>query len=98
MYSLIVTSKHVAVDSKLGIKYYRKCDLLYRWCTVVNTFMFYKAFDTIVINICRISLCTSQFIGRKLPKLLFFLHCLSWLVQLSTYHSCNKNILLLHFF
>ncbi|XP_034190910.2 uncharacterized protein LOC117609116 isoform X1 [Osmia lignaria lignaria] len=50
-----------------------------KWCTVVSTFVFYKAFDTIVISICRILLCTSHFIGKKLPKLFFFLHCLSWI-------------------
>lgn len=50
-----------------------------KWCTVVSTFLFYKAFDTIAINVCRILLCTSHFTGRKLPKLFFYLHCLSWI-------------------
>ncbi|XP_017880153.1 uncharacterized protein LOC108624998 [Ceratina calcarata] len=49
-----------------------------KWCTVVSTFLFYKAIDTILINICRILLCVSHFIGRKLPKLFFLLHCFSW--------------------
>lgn len=50
-----------------------------KWCTVVSTFLFSKAIDTIIINICRILLCVSHFIGRKLPKLFFCLHCLSWI-------------------
>ncbi|XP_076163625.1 uncharacterized protein LOC143144759 [Ptiloglossa arizonensis] len=49
-----------------------------KWCTVVSTFLFYKAIDTIVVNVCRILLCVSHFSGRKLPKLFFFVHCLSW--------------------
>ncbi|KAF3430420.1 hypothetical protein E2986_10742 [Frieseomelitta varia] len=49
-----------------------------KWCTVVSTFLFYKAIDTIIINICRILLCASHNAGRKLSKLFFYLHCLSW--------------------
>ncbi|XP_078050519.1 uncharacterized protein LOC144477010 [Augochlora pura] len=49
-----------------------------KWCTIVSTFLFYKAVDSIVINMCRILLCLSQPGGKKLPKLFFFLHCLSW--------------------
>ncbi|CAD1472825.1 unnamed protein product [Heterotrigona itama] len=51
-----------------------------KWCTVVSTFLFYKAIDTIIINICRILLCGSHNAGRKLSKLFFYFHCLSWLV------------------
>ncbi|KZC12265.1 PREDICTED: uncharacterized protein LOC107190398 [Dufourea novaeangliae] len=50
-----------------------------KWCTIVSTFLFYKAIDTIVINLCRISLCIPHFGRRKLPKLLFCIHCLSWI-------------------
>ncbi|XP_053970752.1 uncharacterized protein LOC128889034 [Hylaeus anthracinus] len=50
-----------------------------KWCTVVSTFLFYKAIDTIVINICRILLCVFHFRGRKLAKLFFFVHCLGWI-------------------
>ncbi|CAK9797293.1 hypothetical protein ANTPLA_LOCUS1163 [Anthophora plagiata] len=50
-----------------------------KWCTVVSTFLFYKAIDTILVNICRILLCVSHFTGRKLPKLIFCLHCVSWI-------------------
>lgn len=53
---------------------------LFRWCTVVSTFLFYKAVDTIIINICRILLCIFHFTGRKLSKLFFCFHCLNWLV------------------
>ncbi|XP_076233330.1 uncharacterized protein LOC143178497 [Calliopsis andreniformis] len=51
-----------------------------KWCTVVSTFLFYKAVDCILVNICRILLCVSHFSGRKrIPKLLFFVHCLNWI-------------------
>ncbi|XP_006618199.1 uncharacterized protein LOC102671621 [Apis dorsata] len=50
-----------------------------KWCTVVSTFLFYKAVDTIIINICRILLCISHFTGRKLSKLFFCFHCLNWI-------------------
>ncbi|KAK9294591.1 hypothetical protein QLX08_010849 [Tetragonisca angustula] len=50
-----------------------------KWCRVVSTFLFYKAIDTIIINICRILLCASHNAGRKLSKLFFYLHCLSWI-------------------
>ncbi|CAL7952205.1 unnamed protein product [Xylocopa violacea] len=49
------------------------------WFAGVSTFLLYNAIHTIVINICRILLCVSHIIGRKLPKLLFGLHCLSWI-------------------
>lgn len=50
-----------------------------KWCTVVSSFLFYKAVDTLLINICRILLCTSHFTGRRLPKLFFWLHCINWI-------------------
>ncbi|KAG7202152.1 hypothetical protein KM043_015834 [Ampulex compressa] len=50
-----------------------------KWCTVVSIFLFYKAIDTVVINICRILLCIPQFTGRAIPKLLFWVHCLDWI-------------------
>lgn len=51
-----------------------------KWCTIVSTFLFYKAVDAILVNICRILLCISHFNGRKLlPKLLFCIHCLNWI-------------------
>ncbi|XP_043249515.1 uncharacterized protein LOC122395742 [Colletes gigas] len=50
-----------------------------KWCTIVSTFLFYKATDTIVVNVCRILLCVSHFNGRKLPKLLFSVHCFDWI-------------------
>lgn len=50
-----------------------------KWCTIVTTFLFYKAIDNVIINICRILLCISHFTGRKLPKFFFCLHCLNWI-------------------
>ncbi|OAD62188.1 hypothetical protein WN48_07442 [Eufriesea mexicana] len=50
-----------------------------KWCTIVSTFLFYTAVNTIIIDTCRILLCISHYSGRKLSKLLFCLHGLSWI-------------------
>lgn len=49
-----------------------------KWCTMVSTFLFYKAIDSILVNVCRFLLCLSHIIGRMVPKFFFILHCLSW--------------------
>lgn len=49
-----------------------------KWCTIVSSFLYYKAVDTIIVNVCRILLCVPQPGGKILPKVFFFLHCRSW--------------------
>ncbi|XP_031826941.2 uncharacterized protein LOC116424544 isoform X1 [Nomia melanderi] len=49
-----------------------------KWCTIVSTFLFYKAIDTILVNLCRILLCVPPSGGKKQAKLFFFVHCLTW--------------------
>ncbi|XP_077267866.1 uncharacterized protein LOC143900418 [Temnothorax americanus] len=51
----------------------------YRWCTVTSTFLMYKTIDIVMVNICRILLCIFQTVGRPVSKLLFLLHCLTWI-------------------
>ncbi|XP_070513187.1 uncharacterized protein [Cardiocondyla obscurior] len=50
----------------------------YRWCAVTSTFLMYKAIDIVIVNVCRILLCIFPTVGRPVSKLLFLLHCLTW--------------------
>jgi len=54
----------------------------YRWCTVTSIFLMYKTIDIVIVNVCRILLCIFQTVGRPVSKLLFLLHCLTWLVDI----------------
>ncbi|KAK2585014.1 hypothetical protein KPH14_008540 [Odynerus spinipes] len=52
-----------------------------KWCTIGSAFLFYKAIDIILIEICRILLCATQVIGKAgkvFAKILFSIHCLNW--------------------
>lgn len=69
----------------------------YRWCTVTSTFLMYKTIDIVIVNVCRILLCIFQTVGRSVSKLLFLLHCLTWLVDVIfpiylqlIYHDTNN--------
>ncbi|CAL1684544.1 unnamed protein product [Lasius platythorax] len=52
-------------------------------CTVTSTVLLYKTIDIAIVNACRILLCIFklflQTIGRSICKLLFLLHCLTWM-------------------
>lgn len=52
-----------------------------KWCTTGSAFLFYKAIDIILIDICRILLCATPVIGKAgkiFAKILFSIHCLNW--------------------
>lgn len=52
-----------------------------KWCTIGTAFLFYKAINIMLIDICRILLCTTQIIGKAgkvFAKVLFSIHCLNW--------------------
>ncbi|XP_036138991.1 uncharacterized protein LOC105840812 [Monomorium pharaonis] len=51
----------------------------YRWCTVTSTFLMYKTIDIVIVNVCRILLCIFRTFGRSVSKLLFLIHCLTWI-------------------
>lgn len=51
----------------------------YKWCAVTSTFLMYKTIDIVIVNACRILLCIFQTVGRSISKLLFLLHCLTWI-------------------
>ena len=53
-----------------------------RWCTVTSTFLIYKTIDIVIVSVCRILVCIFQTVGRPISKLLFLLHCLTWLVNI----------------
>ncbi|KAF7402403.1 hypothetical protein HZH66_004670 [Vespula vulgaris] len=57
-------------------------NMLYqKWCVIENAFLFYRALDIILIDICRILLCTTQVSGKAgkvFAKILFSFHCLNW--------------------
>lgn len=42
----------------------------------------YKTIDIVIVDVCRILLCIFQTVGRSVSKLLFLLHCLTWLVDI----------------
>ncbi|XP_011631421.1 uncharacterized protein LOC105423381 [Pogonomyrmex barbatus] len=50
-----------------------------KWCTVTSIFLLYRTIDIVIINVCRILLCIFQTIGRPVSKLIFLLHCLTWI-------------------
>ncbi|KYN33977.1 hypothetical protein ALC56_11791 [Trachymyrmex septentrionalis] len=50
-----------------------------KWCTVTSTFLMYKTIDIVIVSVCQILVCIFQTIGRPVSKLLFLLHCLTWI-------------------
>ncbi|KYN12334.1 PREDICTED: uncharacterized protein LOC108767506 isoform X1 [Trachymyrmex cornetzi] len=50
-----------------------------RWCTVTSTFLMYKTIDIVIVSVCRILVYIFQTVGRPVSKLLFLLHCLTWI-------------------
>ncbi|XP_018372921.1 PREDICTED: uncharacterized protein LOC108767506 isoform X2 [Trachymyrmex cornetzi] len=50
-----------------------------KWCTVTSTFLMYKTIDIVIVSVCRILVYIFQTVGRPVSKLLFLLHCLTWI-------------------